>query len=63
MKEWQRTPLQLVREYCQKQKRPMPQLLNASAPAGRFAFVFSCIYTNKIGFVSFSLTPKTKTVI
>ena len=48
MKEWQRTPLQLVREYCQKQKRPMPQLLNASAPSGRFAFAFAYIYTNEI---------------
>lgn len=44
MKEWQRTPLQLVREYCQKQKRPMPQLLGASAPPGRFAFVIDSIY-------------------
>lgn len=38
MKEWQRTPLQLVREYCQRQKRPMPQLLNDRAPPGKFAF-------------------------
>lgn len=63
MKEWQRTPLQLVREYCQKQKRPMPQLLNASAPSGRFAFALAYIYTNELEFDSFSLTPKTKTVI
>ena len=25
MKEWQRTPKQLVHEYCQRQKRPKPR--------------------------------------
>ena len=25
MKEWQRTPKQLINEYCQKEKRPKPR--------------------------------------
>lgn len=35
MKEWQRTPSQLVQEYCQKQKRPKPLFQNDRAPPGR----------------------------
>ena len=36
MKEWQRTPAQLVQEYCQKQKRPKPLFNNDRAPPGKF---------------------------
>ena len=40
MKEWQRTPSQLVQEYCQKQKRPKPLFQNDRAPPGRVWFSF-----------------------
>ena len=45
MKEWQRTPAQLVQEYCQKQKRPKPLFQNQHAPQGQFVyFIFCCVY-------------------
>ena len=40
MKEWQRTPVQLVQEYCQRQKRPKPVFQNDRAPAGSFWFFY-----------------------
>lgn len=43
MKEWQRTPAQLVQEYCQKQKRPKPLFQNDRAPPGRFWFLVSLL--------------------
>ena len=36
MKEWQRTPSQLVQEYCQKQKRPKPIFQDSRAPPGKY---------------------------
>ena len=32
MKEWQRTPKQLVSEYCQSQKRPRPRCVRLCCP-------------------------------
>lgn len=39
MKEWQRTPSQLVQEYCQKQKRPKPLFQNDRAPRAAFGLI------------------------
>ena len=39
MKEWQRTPVQLVQEYCQKQKRPKPLFNTDRAPPGKFWYL------------------------
>ena len=38
MKDWQRTPKQLVHEFCQSQKRPRPFFNRAQAPPGKFRF-------------------------
>ena len=46
MKEWQRTPVQLVQEYCQRQKRPKPVFQNDRAPAGS---VCECGVYEKLG--------------
>jgi hypothetical protein len=28
VQQWQRTPLQMIQEYCQRQKRPKPMYVN-----------------------------------
>ncbi|KAJ0411570.1 hypothetical protein ATCC90586_004220 [Pythium insidiosum] len=35
LKEWQRTPMQVLHEYCQSKKRQNPRYVHARAPEGR----------------------------
>jgi len=39
MKEWQKTPCQLVSQYCQKKRRPRPRYDRMRGPGTRFRIV------------------------
>lgn len=43
-KEWQRTPVQLLHEYCQSKKRRNAFYPNAKASEGKFRYVLSTVY-------------------
>lgn len=42
-KEWQRTPMQLLHEYCQSKKRRNAFYPTVKAPEGRFRYVRICV--------------------
>lgn len=40
-KEWQRTPMTVLREYCQSKKRKQAYYTNVKAPEGQFRCVLT----------------------